>query len=324
MDTTDADGRITLGDLFDGVSGPAANIVVAARMGPTAVLDAGQVQVSARRAGFDWTNSNGIRRIIVREGADNGGVSAGAGRAPPAPPAAMWKFLPTPAASRPAKSSSPRTWSGTKMAGAPMDAPRDADAIIGLAAKRPLREGAAAPDRDVAAAQVIKTGDMITVTYDDGGISLSLQGKAMAAAATGDLFAVQNTLSKKSHPGGRHRSWLRRGRSAGPVPCKPFATRPFRRSLRGHPPMRRPVIHRRRPRLLAPLAACSTVTEAVKGPNLAPVGYPAELAPMTAAVRLGPRARPAGRLGQLAVARRRPRLLQRPARQPRRRHRHRA
>ncbi|MFZ0268402.1 flagellar basal body L-ring protein FlgH [Caulobacter sp.] len=33
--------------------------------------------------------------------------------------------------------------------------------------------------------------------------------------------------------------------------------------------------------LLAPLAACSTVTEAVKGPELAPVGYPAQLAPMT-------------------------------------------
>ena len=33
--------------------------------------------------------------------------------------------------------------------------------------------------------------------------------------------------------------------------------------------------------LLAPLAACSTVTEAVRGPELAPVGYPAQLAPMT-------------------------------------------
>ena len=28
---------------------------------------------------------------------------------------------------------------------------------------------------------------------------------------------------------------------------------------------------------LAPLAACSTVTEAVKGPELAPVGYPSAL-----------------------------------------------
>ena len=32
--------------------------------------------------------------------------------------------------------------------------------------------------------------------------------------------------------------------------------------------------------LLAPLAACSTVKEAVKGPDLAPVGYPAQLAPI--------------------------------------------
>lgn len=32
---------------------------------------------------------------------------------------------------------------------------------------------------------------------------------------------------------------------------------------------------------LAPLAACSTVTEAVRGPELAPVGYPAALAPQT-------------------------------------------
>lgn len=32
--------------------------------------------------------------------------------------------------------------------------------------------------------------------------------------------------------------------------------------------------------LLAPIAACSTVTEAVKGPELAPVGYPSALAPM--------------------------------------------
>jgi len=32
--------------------------------------------------------------------------------------------------------------------------------------------------------------------------------------------------------------------------------------------------------LLAPLGACSTVREAVKGPDLAPVGYPAALAPI--------------------------------------------
>lgn len=193
MDTTDADGRITLGDLFDGVSGPAANLVVAARMGPTAVLDAGQVQVSARRAGFDWSNSSGIRRIIVREGVDNGGVSA-AGAAAARGNVEVLAYARSIMAGEIVQ---PQDLVWVKMAGSPADAPRDSDVVIGLAAKRPLREGAAVSMRDVGAAQVIKSGDLVTVTYDDGGISLSLQGKAMAAAATGDVFAVQNTLSKK-------------------------------------------------------------------------------------------------------------------------------
>ena len=196
MDTTDADGRVTLGDLFDGVTGPAADMVVAARMGPTAVLDAGQVQVSARRAGFDWANTNGIRRIIVREGVDNGGVSAN-GRGVAGAARGNVEVLAYARSITAGEIVQPQDLIWVKMAGAPADAPRDADAIIGLAAKRPLREGAAVQTRDVGAAQVIKSGDLITVTYDDGGISLSLQGKAMAAASTGEVFAVQNTLSKK-------------------------------------------------------------------------------------------------------------------------------
>jgi len=44
--------------------------------------------------------------------------------------------------------------------------------------------------------------------------------------------------------------------------------------------------------LLVPLAACSTVAEAVKGPELAPVGYPAQLAPMTQQI-IAPRETPA-------------------------------
>jgi flagella basal body P-ring formation protein FlgA len=195
MDTTDADGRITLADLFDGVTGPAANMVVAARMGATAVLDAGQVQVSARRAGFDWSNSSGIRRIIVREGSDNGGVLANGARATAA--RGNVEVLAYARSITTGEIVQPQDLVWAKMAGAPADAPRDADGVIGMAAKRPLREGAAVQTRDVGAAQVIKSGDLVTITYEDGGISLSLQGKAMAAAATGDLFAVQNTLSKK-------------------------------------------------------------------------------------------------------------------------------
>ncbi|WP_297513470.1 flagellar basal body P-ring formation chaperone FlgA [uncultured Caulobacter sp.] len=196
LDTTDADGRITLGDLFDGVSGPAANLVIAARVGPTAVLDASQVQMSARRAGFDWNNANGIRRIIVREGVDNGGVSAN-GAVQASAPRGNVEVLAYARSLAAGEIVQPQDLVYVKMAGAPVDAPRDADAVIGMAAKRPLREGAAVSTRDVAAAQVIKAGDLITVTYDDGGISLALQAKAMTAAAAGEVFTVQNTLSNK-------------------------------------------------------------------------------------------------------------------------------
>lgn len=195
MDTTDADGRVTLGDLFDGVSGAASNLVVAPRMGPTAVLDAGQVQMFARRAGFDWDNAQGVRRIIVREGADNGGASTRAGLAGAA--RGNVEVLAYARSLSAGEIVQPEDLVWTKMAGAPADAPRDSDAVIGLAAKRPLREGAAVSTRDVAAPQVIRTGDLITVTYADSGISLSLQGKAMAAASTGEVFAVQNIASKK-------------------------------------------------------------------------------------------------------------------------------
>jgi flagella basal body P-ring formation protein FlgA len=69
--------------------------------------------------------------------------------------------------------------------------------VIGLAAKRPLRAGAAVAGRDLGAAQVIKAGDVVTVAFQAEGISLSLEGKAMSAAGVGEALNVQNTLSKK-------------------------------------------------------------------------------------------------------------------------------
>ncbi|RZJ38026.1 MAG: flagella basal body P-ring formation protein FlgA, partial [Brevundimonas sp.] len=64
----DDDGRVTLGDLFDGAGG-AASVVVGVRSGPSAVFEAGQVQAAAARAGLSWTNPQGLRRIVVRQGA---------------------------------------------------------------------------------------------------------------------------------------------------------------------------------------------------------------------------------------------------------------
>ena len=190
-DTTDADGRVTLGDIFDG-AGSASDLLVATRVGPTVVLDAAQVQSAARRAGLDWTNTQGIRRIIVRQGAEGGSSLAGAPRAK-----GNVEVLAYARSLAAGEIVQPQDLIWTKVAAAPTDAPQDADALIGMSAKRPLREGAVASLRDVSAAQVIKNGDLVSVSYEDGGISLTLQGKAMTVAAVGDSFAVQNILSKK-------------------------------------------------------------------------------------------------------------------------------
>ena len=61
----DDDGRVTLDDLFEG-AGSAADVVVAQRVGPSVVLEAGLLQAQARQAGLDWANPDGLRRVAVR------------------------------------------------------------------------------------------------------------------------------------------------------------------------------------------------------------------------------------------------------------------
>ena len=187
-DVADGDGRVTLGDLFDGAGG-AGGVLVATRTGPSVVLDAAAVQGLARRSGLDWSNPQGLRRIVVRGGTDAPSSAA--------PQRGNVEVLTWTRSLNAGDIVQPEDMSWTKVAGAPADAPRDADAVIGMAAKRPLREGAVVSQRDVTAQQVIKAGDTVQVTWSDGGISLSLQARALGAAAVGQSFNVQNPASKK-------------------------------------------------------------------------------------------------------------------------------
>ena len=187
-DTFDADGMVTLGDLFDG-AGAAARVPVAARTGSGIVLDAAAVQMIARRAGLDWGNAEGLRKIVVRGGA--------VGQASGSPAQGNIDVLTYARSLSAGEIVQPSDLVWGKAAAAPADAPSDPDAVIGMAAKRPLRAGASVAARDVGAAQVLKAGDIVTVTYDSGGISLSMQGKAMAAAGVGETTSVQNPVSKK-------------------------------------------------------------------------------------------------------------------------------
>jgi len=187
-DTVSAGPVVTLGDLFEG-AGRAADAPVARRVGPSVVLNARAVQVQAARLGLDWANPAGLSTIVV-----HGGVS------PPSRAAAARGNVEVLTYARSLMAGEivrPEDLVWGKAALTPADAPSDADAIVGLAAKRPLRAGQAVAMRDVGSAQVIKAGEAITVTFAAEGITLSLQGRAMQAAGVGELLNVQNTASKK-------------------------------------------------------------------------------------------------------------------------------
>ncbi|QYF87416.1 flagella basal body P-ring formation protein FlgA [Brevundimonas sp. PAMC22021] len=142
----DADGRVTLGDIFDG-AGAAADVAVAQRTGPSVVLEAGQLQAQARQAGLDWSNPPGLRRVAVRRAAAvQSAVQNTAEASQPAPVAAS--IQPGP--------------------------------------------------RAVAGQPVIARNDMVRVTYEVGGVRLSVMGKAQRSARVGEPVAVLNTTSNRT------------------------------------------------------------------------------------------------------------------------------
>lgn len=195
-----ATGVVTLGDIFDG-AGPASGVAVGQRTGSLVILDAAAVQGAARRAGLDWANTDGLRRIVIK-GGDLGptgqGATAQASGGQPVQARGNVDILTYAHSLSTGEILQPEDLVWAKAAAAPADSPRDADQIIGKAARRPLREGAPASQRDVSAPQVIKAGDTVTVTYSGGGISLSMEGKALSSAAIGDTLMVLNTNSKKT------------------------------------------------------------------------------------------------------------------------------
>ncbi len=183
---------VTLADVFDGVTGSAAGVVVgpAPVPGTTAVLDAGRVQLAAHAAGLDWDNANGQRRIIVAYG----GRAPGPASTADARRAQVLVWTRNLAAGE-IVGPSDLQWSDTAIASA--DAPGDPDLAIGQATRRPLRAGGAVEGRDLASPRVIKRDETISVAYQAEGVSLVLQARALADASYGDRIQVQNLQSKK-------------------------------------------------------------------------------------------------------------------------------
>ncbi len=183
-----ATGAITLADLFDN-SGQAGGVIIGsgAPAGMSAVLDAGAVQRIARTHGLDWDNPQGLQRIVVA----SAGSVAGAGP--------MVEVLTYSRSLTAGEIVQPSDLAFGKVASfaVPADAPRDADGVIGKVVRRPLRAGSAVAAHDLSNPILVKRDDVVEVSYHTDGISLTLQGKAMADAAAGEPVAIQNMASKK-------------------------------------------------------------------------------------------------------------------------------
>lgn len=184
----DDDGVVTLGELFDGAGSAAAKVPVASRLGASVVLDAVAVQQAARRAGLDWANAEGYRRIAVRSGGA-GAMPAGQGSV---------EVLIYARNLNAGEMVQPQDLVWAKAVAVQAGAPADPAVVIGMAARRPLRAGAQVMTRDLAAAIVIKSGDVVTVAYEYDGVSLALQGKAAGQAGVGETVAILNPASKKT------------------------------------------------------------------------------------------------------------------------------
>ena len=206
VNPVDDDGRVTLGEVFDG-AGSAAGTVVANRAGPSVVFDAGQLQALALRAGLSWDNPRNLSRVVVRQGVALP-TSAIAG-------AASAAGVSTSTAARPGATVDVLTyarnidagdviqpedivWTAMQAHQAPSGAPRDADQAIGLSAKRALRAGAPVASRDLASPQVIARNDMVEVAYEVGGVRLTITGRAEGNAAVGQRLAVRNLQSGRT------------------------------------------------------------------------------------------------------------------------------
>lgn len=200
LDPVDEDGRVTLGELFEG-AGAAANVVVGLRHGASVMLEARQVQTIARQHGLEWTNPQGLRRIVVREGgamaADSSGRPAAASVARPGATVDVLTYarsLNTGDVVQP----SDVIWSTVQAHLATASGPLDAQDIIGKAARRPLRAGAAVNSRDLVAAQVIARNDMVEVVFISGGVELTVTGRATRDAAAGEPVPVLNLQSGRT------------------------------------------------------------------------------------------------------------------------------
>ena len=193
----DDDGQVTLGEVFDG-AGSAASVVVARRSGPSVVIEAAALQAQARRAGLVWSNPQGLRRVVVRQGSSATSPGAAGGstvtRGETVEALTWTRSVAAGETIRPEDVA----WTPVQAHLLPPGAPQDADAVVGLSARRALRSGSAVRPDDVTQPKVISRNDLVTVTYQAPGVTLTVTGRAQRDAARGQPVAIVNLQSGRT------------------------------------------------------------------------------------------------------------------------------
>jgi flagella basal body P-ring formation protein FlgA len=195
----DEDGRVTLGDIFEG-AGAASGVVVASRAGPSVVFEAGQLQALAARSGLQWANPQNLRRVVVRNAALAPGAVVPAAASVARPAATAGATVPVLTYARNLAAGDvvqPEdvVWTDVQAHLAAGGGPSDAEQVIGLSARRALRAGAVVGARDLAAPQVIARNDTVEVAFVAGGVTLTVTGRAMRNAAVGEPVTITNLTS---------------------------------------------------------------------------------------------------------------------------------
>lgn len=76
-----------------------------------------------------------------------------------------------------------------------------AEQVVGMALRRPLRPGQPLRQADLMKPELVTRNEMVTITYQVPGITLSMRGKALESGAEGDVVTVQNQQSKRTFQG---------------------------------------------------------------------------------------------------------------------------
>jgi flagellar basal body P-ring formation protein FlgA len=81
------------------------------------------------------------------------------------------------------------------------EAPATASEVVGMAARRAVRQGQPLRGADLMKAELVQKNDFVTLIFESPGITLTMRGKALESGAEGDTVSVQNMQSKRTIQG---------------------------------------------------------------------------------------------------------------------------